>query len=138
MPLSKPVKYLFSVAFNWQVKTSPSRDPAIMPTVVVTILLSLNILVVIKMFRFFFGDISLLNQFPNLLRILGYLCYLVVGGILWLSFVKNEAYRRFETEFATTSTARMRLRTMAVYLYVAVSLCLPFVLKVIFHNARMP
>jgi hypothetical protein len=137
MPLSKPVKYLFLVAFKWHVATTPSRHPAIVPTVVVTILLSLNILVVIQVLLFFAGDIPLLNQFPDLLRILGYFCYLTVGAVVWLSFVKNDAYRRFETEFATTSTTRTRLRTLTLYLYVAVSVCLPFILKVVLHNARM-
>jgi hypothetical protein len=121
MALGKPVKYLFLVVYNWHVKTNPSRHPAIVPTVVVTILLCLNILVTIQLLLFVIGDISLLKQFPDLLRILGYVCYLIVGGLVWLSFIRNDAYRRFEREFATTSTARMRRRTVAVYLYVVVS-----------------
>jgi hypothetical protein len=138
MPLGKPVRYLFLVAFNWHAKTNPSQHPAIVPAVVVTVLLSLNLLVAIQLLFFFIGDIPLLKQFPALLRILGYICYLTVGGIVWLSFVKNDAYRQLGTEFATLSIARIRLRTLMVYVYVTVSVCLPFVLKAVLHNARMP
>jgi hypothetical protein len=136
MLFSKPFKYLFLVVFQWHMETNPARNPTILPAVVVTVLLSLNILAAIQALRCFVGNTPLLNTFPNSSRVLGYICYLVVGGIVWVSFVKNGAYRRFEAEFATASTGRRRKRTVAVTFYIVVSVCLPFVLKALWHSAH--
>jgi hypothetical protein len=136
MQLSKPFRYLFLLVFQWQVEASPARNPAILATVAVTVLLSLNILAGIQILRFFVAIALPLSTFPNSLRLLGYACYLVVGGIVWLSFVKNGAYWQFEAEFATASTRRRRVRTVAVAFYIVASFCLPFVLKALWHSSH--
>ena len=117
-------------------ETSPARHPAILPAVVVTVLLSLNILAALQVLRFFVGNTPLLSTFTDTSRLLGYICYVVVGGIVWVTFVKNGAYGRFEAEFATASTVRRRIRTAAVAFYIVVTVCLPFVLKALWHSAH--
>jgi hypothetical protein len=136
MLISKPFKCLFMVVFQWRMETNQGRNPATLPAVVVTVLLSLNILAAIQVLRFLVGSSTLFTTYPNSTRVLGYICYIVVGGVVWVSFVRNGAYRRLEAEFATVSTRHKRIRTTAVAFYIVVSVCLPFVLKAIWHSAH--
>jgi hypothetical protein len=136
MQLGKPVRYLFFAIMNLHTETSAAGNLAILPTVGVTSLLSLNILVVIQGLMFFGMSTPLLRAFPNAARVLGYSCYILVGGIVWASFVQNGKYKRFEAEFATTSERRKKMRTTALALYIVLSVCLPFIGKVLLHNVR--
>lgn len=92
MLLGRPFRYLFLVIYQWHLEKNPVRKPAILPAVLVTTLLSLNILAGIEVFRFFVN----LPQFsgPIASRLLGYILYLAVGGMVWVSFIRNGASRR--------------------------------------------
>ena len=136
MQLSTPIRYLFFVVYQWHDQTPTARNPAILPAVVVTILVSMNILVIIQSVIFFGGTIPLLRAFPEIARLIGYLCFILVGPLVWASFIRNGAYRHFEAEFASASETRKKVRTLALSFYIALSICLPFVMKVLSHNAR--
>jgi hypothetical protein len=136
MQLSTPIRYLFFVVYQWHDQTARARNPAILPAVVVTILLSMNILAIIQGLIFFGVTIPLLRAFPDIARLIGYICFIVVGTFVWASFIRNGVYKNFEAEFATASETRKKMRTLALSFYIALSLCLPFVVKVLLHNAR--
>jgi hypothetical protein len=137
MILSKPIRYLFFAVYQWHTQSGRAGNPAILPAVIVTILLSLNILVVIQLLMAFGMTIPLFRTFPELSRLLGYGCYLIVGGAVWVLLVRNKAYTQLETEFATASERRKRIRTAVLFFYVVLSICLPFIVRVLTHNARI-
>jgi hypothetical protein len=89
MSLGKPIRYLFFAIFQWHTETGRAGNPAILPALVVTILLSLNILVVIQVLLSSGITIPLLRTFPELTRLLGYGCYLMVGGLVWALLVRS-------------------------------------------------
>src|SRR5579862_6761942 len=67
--LVKPVRYLFFAIYQWHTKTGRAGNRVIWAAVVVTILLSLNILVLIQLL-FAFGMTSPpLHSFPELARL---------------------------------------------------------------------
>jgi hypothetical protein len=134
MSVSKPLRYLFLVVFQWHVAANPTRNSATVPAVVVTLLLTLNVVVAIQLFRFFVSDIPLLQTYPDFSRLIGYVCYIVIGGIFWLSYVKNGAYRQFEAEFATVVGVRRKTYTLAANIYIVASCCLPVIFKVVLHK----
>ena len=136
MQLSTPIRYLFFVVYQWHDQTAKARNPAILPAVIVTILLSMNILVIIQGLIFFGMTIPLLRAFPGIARLIGYICFIVVGTFVWASFIRNGVYRHFEAEFASASETRKKMRTLALSFYIALSLCLPSVMKVLSQNTR--
>jgi hypothetical protein len=136
MKLSTPVRYLFFVVFQWHVETGRAGNPTILPAVVVTILLSMSILVIIQGLIFFGMTMPLLRPYPETARLLGYSGFILIGTIVWASFIRNGAYKQFEAEFATAPEGRKKMRIVALSLYVAISVCLPSMVKVLLHNAR--
>ena len=108
MSLGKPIRYLFFAISQRHIETGRAGNRATLPAVIVTILFSLNILVVIQGLMAFGMTIPLLRTFPELARLLGFGCYLIVGGLVWGLLVRNKAYTQFETEFATASERRKR------------------------------
>jgi hypothetical protein len=137
MNLGKPVRYLFFAIYRRQVQTGRTGNPVILPAVVVTILLSLNILVIIQVLMSTGMTIPILNAIPELSRLLGYACYLTVGALVWLSLVRNRDFEALETEFAGASEQQNKARTAALYLYVGISICLPLALRAILPDARI-
>jgi hypothetical protein len=133
----KPFRYLFFAIFEWHASTARAPNPATMPAVIVTMLLSLNILALFQGLLFFGITMPFLKTIPDLKRLLGFSCYLLIGGIVWAAFVRNKAYLHFEAEFATTSERRKKVRTAALGLYIALSICLPFALNLLWQNARI-
>lgn len=135
MLLSKPIRFLFFMILKWQTATKSAGNPTVWSTVIVTILLSLNVLVVIQLLLWRSGA-PIFRAAPNLARLLGYLCFVVVGGLVWMSLVRSGVYKRLEQEFAAASERRQAIRTIAFASYLVISICLPFILKVLLHNAR--
>jgi hypothetical protein len=116
MKLSTPIRYLFFVVFQWHVETGRAGNPTIVPVVVVTILLSLNILVIIQGLTFLGVTIPLLRIFPEIARLLGYSCFILVDTIVWASFIRNGAYKQFEAELPS-ERHRQRLNHCAGRLF---------------------
>jgi hypothetical protein len=137
MLLSKPIRFLFFMIFKWQTAVKPDGNPTVWSTVIVTVLLSLNVLVVIQLLLWRSGP-PIFRAVPNLARLLGYFCFVVVGGLIWMSLVRSGTYTRLGQEFATASERRQAIRKIAFASYLVVSLCMPFILKVLLHNARVP
>lgn len=137
MLIGKPIRFLFFIILKWQTATRPAANPTIWATVIVTILLSLNILVVIQLLLWRSGASFIFRGAPNLARLLGYFCFALVAGFTWMSLVQSGRYKRLEQEFATASERRQMIRRIAFTLYLIVSTCLPFILKALLHNKQL-
>jgi hypothetical protein len=136
MRLSTPIRYLFFVVYQWHRQAARGGNPAVFAGVVVTILISMNLLVIIQGLIFLGVTIPFLRASPGIARLIGYICFIAVYALVWASFIRNGVYRHFEPQFATASEKRKKIRTLVLSFYIAMSLCLPFVVKALLHSAR--
>ncbi len=130
MSIGKPFRYLFYVAYSWNAKTNPTRSPTILPTTIVTILLSLNALVLIQLGLFLRDiDAAALTAYPDLIRLLGYFCFGLIYWIVWMCLVRRGTYMRLRTEFYEPFPKDKPFRKLMVGSYVVGSVLLPWLVK---------
>jgi uncharacterized membrane protein len=91
MQFGKPIRYLYFEIWRWHEGMRPARNATFTAVAIVAFLFSLNALVIVQILGFFEIGKSLF-AIRDVARLFGALCMVVIGLIIWLLFVRNDAY----------------------------------------------